>query len=271
MNKIIIVYSVMHTGTWFTCSMIEKTNKGVLSRSDSWIRESYDRIIEDMNIDRYCTQQYWNNIIQNLSQNDWSLDDIDILILQAHYKNGNQLYKRILKYKPEIPIIIPIRDPILSLHSKIWRGVEFHENLDVGLNEVRIQRCKDWINAYKRILTLPKEHVFLLPIDNEDSKREESRIQTAKNMASFCDIDVTEDMILNAINWGKVNDTNTLINKKKNKNPADKWENFKTKYAERDINFVKTVMSHEFKLLNKDIELQRLLYNVGYRDLPWWK
>lgn len=270
MEKVIIVYSIMHTGTWFSCSMIEKTNKRVLSRSDSWVKEFYKKRIEEMKTNEKCTQKYWQETTRILKQDDWSLDSLDILVLQAHHDKHSRLMNVISKNKPEVPIVIPIRDPMLSLHSKIWRGVEYHDNDAANSNETRKRRCKKWIDAYKRILSLPKENVFLMPIDNEDSKDETKRIQVVKNLCKHCDIEFTEQMKSNAQEWGKVNTTNKLIKKSKKKDPAPRWKDFKSKYEEGNIKHTKAIMGIEFEMLRKDKKLRKMLCDIGYKDLLWW-
>lgn len=267
MNKIAIVYSIMHTGTWFTCLMIEKTNLKCLSRSDSWLSEGYNKTIENIKCDVQCSYKFWSSRVRPLRQDGWKLGDVDLLILQAHHDNMSNLYQTILKRKPEIPIVIPMRDPLLSLHSKNWRAEEYHYN-EVTPKQ-RTKRCNKWIQLYKNILNLPKNNVFILPIDIEQTKEE--KIDTIKRMANHIGIEFTEEMEEAAIRWGIVNDTEKLIRNTREREPAPKWENFKERYKERDIEHTKHFMDIEFDILRNDKELQRMLYNIGYRDLLWWR
>lgn len=267
MDKIVIVYSIMHTGTWFTCSMIEKTDLECIARSDAWLVEKYNKTIENIKCDKNCSKRFWTYKTELLRQEDWSLEDIDLLILQAHHDKISNLYQTIKRNKPEVPVIVPMRDPLLSLHSKNWRAEEYHEN-DIT-EEQRARRCEKWIQLYKNILTLPEDHIFLFPIDLKETKEE--KIRRVKDMTEYIGISFSEEMSRAAADWNKVNDTENVIINVKEKTPAPRWENFKEKYKQRDIEHSKYFMGIEFNMLNKDIELQEMLYNIGYRDLLWWR
>ena len=115
-----VVYSVYHTGTWFTVNLLGTSKEGyeaILGRSDSWIREHNNCRIEE-----FLTDSLDNKWIQKmLKKVPKEFFNFKMLTLQAHHIHSKRsIMLNILKNKKsKVPIIIPMRDPLISINSKI--------------------------------------------------------------------------------------------------------------------------------------------------------
>lgn len=277
-----LVLSIQHTGTFFASktlaasfpqshfrigSLYEKhkkmghtkyVEKGAIELSDFY--PPVDEVPEDFNE---------KMVLPVCSKND--LEGKDIVIGHEHFhKPGSWILKALKEAPARCPIVIPVRDPLLSLHSKIWREIEQHNNKDGIKEKHRRNRLKRWIALYKDILSIPKGHVFHLPVDAVQSQTEESRIKIIKDMYEYCGLPFGYAALEQAKGWKPTNRTYNVIKKDKNKTPAACWEDFKEKYLKGDINHTKAIMGLEFEGLREDKELIELMKKVGYEDVLWW-
>jgi hypothetical protein len=282
MHKIFI-WSIQHTGTYFAShaiasaypvnqqlrigSLYERhrklgherfTNTGPIELSDftkpakhvisSWI---------DQAITTVCTPE--------------ELHDKRILVgHEHHHKARSWLIKSITAFKPDVKIIVPMRDPIMSLHSKLWRAREQHHNADWDKKGTRIARTNSWIERYIELLSIPQGHVFILPIDAEQSKTEEDRVELIKQAYKHCNVPFNDLAQETVREWGAHNKTFDLIKRTQDAPPEPRWENFKRRYLAGDIQHTKKLMGLEFEMLYKVDKLKELMHNIGYRDLLWW-
>jgi hypothetical protein len=189
---------------------------------------------------------------------------------EHHHKARSWLIKSITAFKPDVKIIVPMRDPLLSLHSKLWRAREQHHNANWDKIGVRTTRANSWIERYIELLSIPKGHVFILPIDAEQSKSGDSRIELIQQAYEHCKVPFN-DLAREAVkNWPTHNRTFDLIKKTQKNPPRPQWENFKKQYLAGDVEHTKAFMELEFEMLHKEDKLKKLMENVGYRDLLWW-
>lgn len=281
--KKVFIWSVPHTGTFFCSKTISYSHPNSHYREGSIGERLKNRGFKDkhkikhFDMSNYCqkvsviTEEWYNHhILHSFDEEEYA--DKDLVIAHFHFMESNSwMIKSITENKPEVSIIVPMRDPILSLHSFMWRGIEFYGNNESTATEPRKRRCIEWIERYKKLLFIPKSHVFVLPIDNQDAQDEEKRIEKIKELATFCDVSFTKEMNQAAIDWEPENNTKRLIEVEAEKTPAPRWENFKEKYHEGDLKHTKAIMGPEYEILNSDKELQKMLYDIGYRDLLWWR
>jgi hypothetical protein len=224
------------------------------------------------------TTKWFDKYITNLRhgpkpEQDGDLSNVDfnkIKILVAHdhhHKVGSQLIEGVRRNKPKVPFIVPMRDPLLSLHSKMWREVEIYNSADK--DSKRLQRAEHCVDKYIDLLSVPEGHLFYIPIDTSHTDTEEGRIQLAKEAHQFAGIEFTDRAREFACRWKAKNTTQKLV-KGKDKEPHPRWEGLKKRYLAGDIEFVKKEMEIEFDYLRKQDKLKKLLQKIGYKELPWW-
>ena len=280
--KKILILSIQHTGTFFA----SKTLAAAYPDSHLRIGSLYDKHIK-LGHQRYVTEGVTElsdfyqptsvvgkdfvekTVLEVCKKED--IKDKDIVIGHEHFhKADSWILKALIAAPAECPIVIPTRDPILSLHSKMWREIEHHNNKQGGKEKSRRRRLKKWIDMYKKILSIPKGHVFLLPIDAEQSKSEGTRIQLIKDMYRYCDVEFNNTAFKEAQAWSPTNTTDILIRKEHEKIPSPRWENFKERYLAGDIAHTKAIMGMEFEELNKEEKLKELMKKAGYKNVLWW-
>jgi len=280
--KSILILSIQHTGTFFASktlaaaypdshlrigSLYEKHNtmgheryvqEGAIELSD--FHPKVDVVPGDFNE---------NMIIPVCPKND--LVDKDVVIGHEHFhKAGSWILKALQRAPAGCPIVIPVRDPLLSLHSKIWREVEQHNNISGLKEKPRKSRLIKWMELYKDMLSIPSEHVFHLPIDAVQSQSEDTRIKLIQDMYKYCDIPFNSSAVRAAKEWNPTNRTYKLISNEKQKTPAPRWENFKEKYLQGDLAHTKAIMDLEFNALHEDKQLIDLMKKIGYQNVLWW-
>lgn len=280
--KKILILSIQHTGTFFASktlaaaypdthlrigSLYEKHNK---MGHPQHVREGAIELSDFYPSSNEVPEDYIDKTVVSVCP-DKDLDGKDIVIGHEHFhKSGSWILNALKRAPAKCPIVIPVRDPILSLHSKIWREVEQHNNASGIKEKSRKNRLDKWIAMYKDVLSIPKGHAFHLPIDATQSKTEESRIQLIKDMYEYCELPFGENALQAAKEWNPTNRTHKLITNEKGKTPAPRWENFKEKYIKGDINHTRAIMGLEFDILNQEKELIELMKQVGYKDVIWW-
>jgi hypothetical protein len=186
-----------------------------------------------------------------------------------HHKANTHLIKAIHSEKPGFSIVVPMRDPMLSLHSKIWREIEIHNNNAGSSSKQRLHRVSAWVTRYKELLRIPNKHRFILSVDNEQSKTINGRVKVIKKLHNFIGIPFNDRVKQFAEGWGIANSTQQLVKRKK-KHDSNKWVNFKRQYIDGNINVIVNEMELEFDYLNKDEELKQLMKQFGYKELPWF-
>jgi hypothetical protein len=279
--KKIVVLSIQHTGTFFASatlaaaypdnhlrigSLYEKHNNLEHERHVASGPIELSDFVKPGNI---VDETFFDQAVMEVCTPD-DIANKEIIIGHEHYhKPGSWLIDALKRAPAKTPIVTPLRDPILSLHSKIWREIEQHNNV-TGLKEkARTNRLKRWIDLYYDIFSIPDGHIFKLPIDAEQSKTEETRVQLIKEMYEYCNVPFNDHGLAAAKAWKQANSTYKLV-KNFDKTPKPRWEAFKKRYLAGDLEHTKKIMGLEFEVLNKEEELKRLMEKAGYRNLLWW-
>lgn len=282
MHKVFIL-SIQHTGTYFASFMTssgfnkeEKLRIGSLYEAHRKLKHKQYITTTPIELSDFVKptptikKDWFDRAILSVCTEEQLKDKKIVVGHEHHHKAGSWLIKALAKAPSETSIVIPMRDPILSLHSKIWREIEQHHNAAGIKEKARKNRLDSWIVRYKEILSLPKGHVFILPIDAEQSKTEESRLKIIKELHDYCNINFNQKAQEAAKQWLPDNRTFNLVSRTQKVIPDPKWEQFKVRYAERDIKHTRAVMGLEFERLHRDEELKRLMENIGYKDVLWW-
>lgn len=286
-----LIWSIQHTGTFF-CSFLIASS--VPRENQLHFGSLYQRHI-DMGHKRHdisapfdfsdyapvrdkITVEWFDQYITSLRHGpkpeqdaDLSavdLEKIDILVAHDHHhKVGSQLIENVRRNKPEVPFIVPMRDPLLSLHSKMWREAEIYDKPDK--DSKRMQRAMRCVDLYVDLLSVPDGHLFYLPMDTDRTNTEEGKIQLAREAHEFAGIEFTDRARKFACKWKAKNTTKKLV-KNKGREPDARWGELKKNYLAGNIDPVKKAMKIEFEYLHEQDELKELLQKVGYKELPWW-
>jgi len=281
--KKVFVYSIQHTGTFFASSMLAAGfhTEEAFRIGSLWEKHkklNHRRYVKTKPIElsdftkpseKICTEWFSEGVLSACKEEQLAGKKI-VIAHEHHHKPSSWFIKSLIEKKPEVKIVIPIRDPLLSLHSKLWREDEEHNNPNEMDNVSRQKRLKTWIQKYTEMLSVPKKHAFLLPIDAEQSKTKNGRIKLIKHLYDFCGLNFNEKAKKKTLEWEPQNRTYQLIEKKRNSSPKPQWENFKRKYLAGDIEHTRSFMSLEFDELCRQDKLKKLMKQVGYKNLLWW-
>lgn len=272
-----LIWSIQHTGTFYASFLIASSvpRENQLHFGSLYQRHidmGHRRLVEIHPTDfsdfaptnGVITSKWFDKYITNLRygpkpEQDADLSEVDLAKIQIlvahdhHHRVGTQLIENVRKYKPEVPFIVPMRDPLLALHSKMWREREVYNNPDK--ESKRIQRAERCIGLYLDLLTVPTGHLFYLPIDAEQSKTEEGRIQLAKKAHKFAGIDFTERAQKFACRWKAKNKTSKLV-RGRGKEPDPAWEELKRLYLAGNVSPIIEKMNIEFEYLHKQEQLK---------------
>lgn len=281
--KKVFVYSVQHTGTFFTSAMLaagfhkeEALRIGSLWTKHKklghkqYIKTKPTELSDFTKPSEKIRARWFDEGVLSVCKESQLAGKKIVIAHEHHHKPGSWFIKSLARKKPEVKIVIPMRDPLLSLHSKLWREDEEHKNPNEMSDTSRYKRLDKWIQAYTEMLSLPREHAFLLPIDTEQSKTEQGRIKLIKRMHDFCDLNFNEKAKKKALEWKPQNRTYNLIEKIGDSPPKPQWENFKERYLDGDIKHTRSFMSLEFDVLAEQEKLKKLMKQAGYKNLPWW-
>jgi hypothetical protein len=279
----IFVWSIQHTGTFFASHTIASAYPSdqqlrIGSLYEKHKKLGHTRYVTDQPIElsdfvkpSACIEEDWmDQAITTVCTPENIAGKKIIVGHEHHHKAKSWMIKSAAKFKPKVPIIVPMRDPLLSLHSKLWRADEEHHNKNWEREKTRQHRLNSWVERYIELLSLPKGHVFILPIDAEQSRTAAGRIELISKMFKHCGVPFNDSAQAAVKAWAPQNRTFKLITRKEGDDPKPRWEKFKEQYLARNVNHTKKFMGLEFDLLHKEAQLKDLLFKIGYRDLLWW-
>jgi hypothetical protein len=279
----IFVWSIQHTGTFFASHTIASAYPGKQQLRIGSLYEKHQKLghkryvktgpieLSDFIKPSERIEEDWTDqAITSVCTPEQLAGKKIIIGHEHHHKAKSWMIESVTKYKPAVPIIVPMRDPLLSLHSKLWRANEEHHNKSWDSAGTRTNRLKSWVERYTELLLIPKEHVFILPIDAQQSETSEGRIQLIQDMFEFCEVPFNDSALKTTNKWAPQNRTHNLISRRNEKGPKPRWEKFKEQYLAKNIPHTKKFMQLEFDLLHKEKRLKELMQKVGYRDLLWW-
>ena len=270
----VLVYSALHTGTWFLCNILTKCTKEHADiREGSWIRKGFGRPMEGIIFpDRKLTHSRMEYILKTQAKHGLTIEDyIELLVLQIHHRTKSRLYNAILRNKPEIPVLVPMRDPLLSMNTRIWRetgamGVLAREN-----KWTREYRARDQVTSIARLLNLSKRHVLTVPIDIP--RTDSQKIQVYKDILDTCSLTPIDGLEQEAKEWKPVNPTadGQYAQRTHHKVEDSGFIELKEAILSRDMKEVSRKMGIELNLMRKELKSYiPKLEALGYKDLPWW-
>lgn len=266
---LVIVYSAYHTGTWFTIELLGTSKEGEISRlgrSDNWGREYAGTRIEEL--ETTAIDEAWFNRLAAKVPEDFY--DMDLLILQTHHKGViTPMYKVVLKQKTEVPIVIPMRDPLLATNSKIWRSYSTYNIFKAASPAYREIEVKEHIEAIKNLLLIPRSNIFINPIDNIKLHTENERAKRVTKLLKFCQLTPTKESIKQAIHWTAANKTTYYLETQKIQKDSF-FQDMKQAIKNKDIHTIKKYYDLEFRYLQKQETLKKYLRELGYPDLIWY-
>lgn len=212
MPKCIIVYSALHTGTWFTIKILTEINlkKASYLVSDRWFKETLGETFENLNFKYELSQKSINKILKKQEQKGRFLESyIDYFVIQAHQRYNSNLYNLLTQYKqPEIPIIVPFRDPLLSLNTRISREAQTINNLHNENLQFRKDRAKNQAENIIRIIRLNQNNILFFPIDLDYTQVQKEK--AISKLSAYTNIPIEKkDIIEHAKKWEPVNKTKT--------------------------------------------------------------
>lgn len=293
--KKVFVWTIQHTGTFFASGMLTAgTSKdrfirgfGSLEARHAQLGHKRYTVGTPNDFADYCptggnglTEEWFDQYILDLVGYDHppaesglgklSLDNIDLFVAhEHHHRVGTHLLDSMLHHKPVgMYVVLPMRDPLLSLHSKRWRESEVYKS---GKKSWRWREnlTRRWMQLYEDFLTIPNDHAFILPIDSVASQKEASRLKLVGDLYDFCGLDFNAKAQKATKRWKPKNSTHKLVTNKYG-HSDQRWQIFKNEYAVGNLRHVRKVMDVEIDLLKQNKKLINLLKDVGYKDLLWW-
>jgi hypothetical protein len=153
----------------------------------------------------------------------------------------------------DVPLVIPIRDPLLSLITRQARHPEVESNYMI--------RCVAEIPEIVR-----KYNTYTVPIDLPRSTEE--REQDLRGMFDFIEMQPPEDLADVAATWKPHNSTETLKPEAENK----RRDMLGRAYKERDREMLHRMLYVSLWTLElAQPQLQPFYEKLGYRNLLWFK
>ena len=280
-TEIRLVYSCFHTGTWFVVNLLCSCYKDyvnpvikpnefyiegnkVAGRSDAWISKHIGKRGEELPVDK-IDMTWLRSIFDKIPADEYK--HLQLVVLQFHHLHGSDkhFFNSLCKYKPEIPIVVPVRDPLLSLNSLYWREFKSLDNLlraDVKKRRsIALLHMRSYIDMYTKI---PKNHVKYFPIDIPQLKSESFRVQHVKSLITYCKLELSPYVIEIARKWTP-------------SNTSEKFTGVRSEFAQikndilqrKNLKKIKNIYSFEIDFLNSHKELKDSLYKLGYKDFIW--
>jgi hypothetical protein len=257
-----IVYSAYHTGTWFNVNLLgtSKEGKSKLGRSDKWSRK-YTGVVLESN--KFQTKQELENLLEKAPQKFFSMN---LLILQAHHVCGRHspLLGSLQKNTLKIPIVIPVRDPLLSLNSLLWRKLQTKKKF-IKFKRARLDLVEKHIKEIKDLVSLKSNAVIFSPIDLNLHNNKQHAYKILKHMK------LTPSSKTNSFieKWQPINTTPYYLS-----NQKKEYDNFfvdmKQTILNKDIKKATKFYQIELEKLNKDKKLIQIYKAFGYKNLLWF-
>lgn len=266
-----IVYSAKHTGTWFAAKILASCLRGC-GRSDEWVKDVHGVTIEELAFGKRVTSKYIRKVVDEVlrQRGSFSLAEKRLTLQAHHEQKETNLYISLKKMKPEVPVIVPVRNPLLSLNTLLWR-----QSQDTPLQEIpkeeRVQIAKNHARNIVDLLDLPSKNVFFFPIDTPDLLNRENRIKQCVQAAKHCRLKPTEGLYKFAEQWSPVNATL----KKGDKSKTDVlFAKIKREINNHNLDCVKRVLGPEFSVFQDSFaphtKGRKMLKKLGYKNLGWW-
>lgn len=249
----VTVYSIRHTGTWLVAKLLRRL------------------ILPATDIARWDKADKHHNIL-------WRQFDLvdDPFVNEI---SGGQAG----------PVVVPVRDPILSLLSHIFRDYRSVANYEAKVPvQYRQQFVRNHISKYVRLLSVEGE-CFFFPWDIAQSSEERNiRLCSLACYLTDCGYSVYLSQMFKPDTWREVNSTVNFLTGGDlgiNYNPlalasyrartqplpleSQLFREIKDDILAGSVDKFRYIFNPEFKLLTQAHELKRGLRNLGYTELVW--
>lgn len=277
-TKLCAIYSVQHTGTWFTYSALSS-----IAYEKVYVR--HDPTLDKWNLkdlSKKWTRPYFTKYL--LGTLDGTIQEVvlpfDIFVVQGHHELGPEspFCKSLRETTAELDIrtIVPVRDPLLSINSLVWRKYGTLEALRQASDEVRTKRARLHMLNFVELLDLPDRNAFKFAIDTKNLASIESRIGALRSLAGFCNMSTDESKLYDfARDWQPVNHTkdDRLYWQQRIHDKVDDsaFQSIKDAILHRDVATVRKYLGPEFEYLRDQAHfIGDRFTRLGYEDLLWW-
>jgi hypothetical protein len=196
----------------------------------------------------------------------------DVILVHGHHDTpGSPLVTTLQTKRSQIPVVISMRDPMLSLNTLIWRTYArykvHYQHEDQAIREDRAQTVAA---RFKDILKIPCKNRFLFPVDTDAAKELEGRINLASDLFKYCGLKLRKPGLDFVYDWRPIGLTEdgTLLCKRER--GVEGFNEAKNMILSGDVTGMKRILGVEYECLHQDDELKELLEQVGYVNLSWW-
>lgn len=271
--SITIAYTITHTGGTFLCNLIKSNfnEKDFFWRGERFFQNrGRDKRLEDNECSSIDTNWLQNTCFKYLDTEERNTPNI---LIHGHYKNKHSplMTKLLGPSSVQLPVIISLRDPLLSLNTSLWRHYAVNnESFQDWSIEKRESKIRDLIDRYINILYIPAERRFLFPVDIISNKNIEDKIFIANDLFKFCKIKMNKSALDYIYNWKPLGLTKngTLLHTRDN--GVELFNKSKKAIIENDKKELQKIFKIEYDILNQDKDLKNLLKSIGYSNLSWW-
>ena len=279
--KVVVVYSVIHTGTWFTLEFLDEC-----CQDNSYIYHRGQTFRFEKHICDGPMSLEWLEESGALFRLSRMRNTPETLLIQAHHiaQSAAPVLVSLKEHVPvpDIRFVIPMRDPLLSINSRLWRHYLNEASL-AEAEEARAQRVEKHFTNLKDLLSLSADRAFILPVDLLGQADDETREEAVRNLFSFCNLTVDEDALASRLeNWSPVNvtgvDKKFLTRRRNRRRRVERGEmdteffnGLKRAIKERDEEHLEKYISVELNYLKEHAnEIKPQLMALGYDNLVWW-
>jgi hypothetical protein len=268
--KTIFAYTVEHTGGTFACNLFSNSFP---ESKFTWLGDAHAiQRGRDKGLDAYpcnaLTSEWFDRHVTRYTK---SQEKKDVCLVHAHHEHPLSALSKALKgVKPEIPTFSSLRDPLLSIHTFLWRrfavkGIRF-EDED---RDVRWRIADKFARLVEDILSIPANHLFIYPVDLLSSFKPVRRIEYTQDLMKFCGLPFTEQCKSFVSNWKSLGDTSKSWHLQQRAG-SEEFLRSKSILLSGDSKLVRHHMDVEVDCLSQYKDLAFRLQQVGYRDLSWW-
>lgn len=271
-----LLYTVEHTAGSFTGELLRG-----LSPSNVWLGDAHMmQRGRKKGLDAYRCRNFNDAWLKKylLDYLTASESEVDFVMFSAHHSvPGSNLVKALVKAPLPLPVVSSVRDPLLVVHTKLWRECAIQ---GIALEDVSVEYRQELVRKYADlvhdILSVPNGHMFILPVDLVGMQSRETRLAWVKRMLKFCglpvismDIAKYHELVDRAHQWARVGDTrmSTHIIRAGLQKPFVESRRYIYRKNKKGI---QKYMPYEFNYLNTRDDIKAKMETLGYRYLGWW-
>ena len=285
MKHKILAYTVQHTGTWFLIRLLHTAEvSSYWDISDGEVRKrgrpdpenlyEYNHFValddkvlsiaETFPVEE-VDDDWLSNVFSQYMTEQERLNDL--VVFNCHLKQPeSNLVGALREKEPSFPIVSSMRDPLLAIQTLIWRQYKSYSTFTRADEEAYHKFGRAHIHLWRieNILDLPREKVFVFPVDTEIDKN-----KLVTDLFSFCGLETTERTAKYIEEWKPQNNTSSW----EELHPDDDirpFEDFKQAVAAKDKTTVRKMLPIAFDYLHSRDDIKRKLEDLGYNNLVWF-